>query len=64
MQKSFSGELSNEDEARIALLFDKLDIDGDGRINITDLTTALHKYQGFHIPGQVQVGYSTPISRL
>ncbi|CAD5122901.1 DgyrCDS11302 [Dimorphilus gyrociliatus] len=59
MHKTFSGELSNEDEARIAILFDKLDIDGDGRINITDLTTALHKYQGFHVPGQVQTFFDS-----
>lgn len=35
-------ELPAQDEERLAKLFDKLDLDGNGRIDVHDLSKALH----------------------
>ena len=44
-----------EDEERIAELFNQLDVNKDGRIDIHDLTEALAKLNIPQIPGQAQV---------
>ena len=49
--------LSQEDEERYAGLFNKLDVNKDGRIDIEDLTEALQQMQVPHLPGHAQVVY-------
>ena len=48
-------ELSKHDEARIQELFDRLDLDKDGKIDIKDLSNAFHQLGVPQIPGQAQV---------
>ena len=50
-----SEELSPHDEARVQELFDRLDLDKDGRIDIKDLSNAFHQLGIPQIPGQAQV---------
>ena len=47
--------LSPEEEKRLADLFNRIDINKDGKIDISDLTTALHYMQVPQFPGQAQV---------
>ena len=47
--------LSPEDETRISDLFNRLDVNQDGKIDINDLTLALHQMQVPQVPGQAQV---------
>lgn len=46
-KSTFSHELPQEDEERLEKLFKKLDKDGNGQIDIHDLSDALKKY-GVH----------------
>ena len=48
-------DLSPEEEKRLSELFDRLDVDKDGRIDVNDLTEALHLLEIPVIPGQAQV---------
>ena len=48
-------KLSEEEKLRLSTLFKSLDVNGDGRIDVTDLTKALKKMQVPQIPGQAQV---------
>ena len=48
-------ELSKHEEARIQELFDRLDLDKDGKIDIKDLSNAFHQLGVPQIPGQAQV---------
>ena len=52
--------LSVEEQKRIATLFNQLDINQDGRIDINDLTAALHQLQVPQVPGQAQVTFCSP----
>ena len=45
------------DSKRIADLFQELDVNKDGRIDIQELTTGLKKLGVRHVPGQVEVQY-------
>ncbi|XP_077986670.1 calcium-binding mitochondrial carrier protein SCaMC-2-like [Glandiceps talaboti] len=48
-------ELSTEDEERFSDLFNKLDMNKDGRIDIEDLTHGLKKLGVHQMPGQAQI---------
>lgn len=48
--------MSKKEEARIQELFDTLDHNKDGKIDIKDLTSAFHHLGVPQIPGQAQVG--------
>ena len=48
-------ELSPHDEAHIQELFNRLDLDKDGKIDIKDLTNAFHQLGVPQIPGQLEV---------
>lgn len=52
------GDLSDEDRKRISDLFNRLDRNKDGKIDIKDLTEALHHLQVPTVPGQAQVSQS------
>ena len=47
--------LTPEDQKRLSELFDSLDVDKDGRIDVNDLTEALQQLEVPVIPGQAQV---------
>ena len=47
--------LSPEEEKRLGQLFDQLDINRDGKIDIRDLSGALHQLRVPQVPGQAQV---------
>ena len=47
--------LSEADRARFADLFKKLDVNGDGRIDIHDLSEALHRLEVPQLPDHAQV---------
>ena len=46
---------SEADERRIEDLFRKLDVNKDGRIDIHDLSEALHRLEVPQLPGHAQV---------
>jgi len=46
---------SPADEARFCDLFKKLDVNGDGRIDIHDLSEALHRLSVPQLPDHAQV---------
>ena len=48
-------DLSAEERKRISDLFNRLDINKDGRIDIKDLTEALQTLRVPTVPGQAQV---------
>lgn len=48
-------ESTHYDEARVQELFDRLDLDKDGRIDIKDLSDALHQLGVPQVPGQAEV---------
>lgn len=50
-------ELSTEDEERLGDLFKKLDSNGDGKIDVADLSKGLKLLKLPHIPGQMEVCY-------
>ena len=47
--------LSLEDEQRIGDLFNRLDVNKDGKLDIRDLSKALHELRVPQVPGQAQV---------
>lgn len=47
--------LSPEEEQRLSGLFNRLDVNKDGRIDIHDLSEALNSMQVPQVPGQAQV---------
>lgn len=47
-----------EEEERLEKLFKQLDVDGDGRIDIHDLTEALEKMGVPQVSGHAQVGFN------
>ena len=57
MVKYSHDELTPEDEKRLSDLFERLDINKDGRINVKDLTEALHQLQvpKAMVPGHAKV---------
>ena len=48
-------DICPEEEARLAELFNRLDVNKDGKIDINDLTAALHQMQVPQVPGQAEV---------
>jgi len=56
---STSHVLSESDERRIEELFRKLDVNRDGRIDIHDLSEALHRLEVHQLPGHAQVFFGT-----
>ena len=48
--------LTTIEEENLAKLFDQLDINKDGRINVDDLQKGLHRLRVPQVPGQAQVG--------
>jgi len=50
------------DELRLEELFRKLDVNGDGRIDIHDLSEALHRLKVPQLPGHAQVCSVPPCS--
>lgn len=55
MRYHHNHDLTEEEERRLEDLFNRLDIDKDGRIDVNDLTEALHQLQVPQFPGQVEV---------
>ena len=47
--------LTKEDEERLSILFDRLDVNKDGKIDVKDLTEALHEMDVPKHPGHTQV---------
>ena len=47
--------LSNEETQRMSELFNKLDINKDGKIDITDLSKSLQQMDVWQVPGHAQV---------
>ena len=47
--------ISQEEEERLSELFNRLDVNKDGRIDIHDLSEALNSMQVPQVPGQAQV---------
>ena len=50
-----SSELSSEKEAYYRELFNQLDVDQDGHIDVEELKLAYNKMGLLHIPGQAEV---------
>ncbi len=48
-------DLSPEEEERYGELFRKLDVDGDGRIDVDDLQVGLQRLGVHTVPGHAQV---------
>lgn len=48
-------DLTPEEGERLSHLFNQLDVDKDGLIDVNDLTEALHLLQVPVVPGQAQV---------
>lgn len=46
-------ELPQEDEERLAKIFNTLDVNGNGKIDIYDLSAALKEYGVSHLDAQV-----------
>ena len=46
---------SDEEERRLLVLFNQLDVNRDGRIDVNDLSKALQQLQIPHVPGHAQV---------
>ena len=57
---SSSHSSSDADERRLEELFRKLDVNGDGRIDIHDLSEALHRLKVPQLPGHAQVCSELP----
>ena len=49
-------DLTPEEEARYSELFSKLDVNGDGRIDVDDLQIGLTRLGVHTVPGHAQVG--------
>lgn len=47
--------LNADEEKRLSSLFNRLDVNHDGRIDVHDLSKALQKLRIPHVPGQAQV---------
>lgn len=52
----YSYELPAEEEERFEQLFKQLDVNGDGRIDITELSLSLHKHG---VPENLKETYAT-----
>ena len=48
-------ELSEEDEKRLGSLFKELDVNGDGRIDVQDLSESLKRMGVHQLPGHAEV---------
>jgi len=57
---SSSHSISEADERRLEELFRKLDVNRDGRIDIHDLSEALHRLKVPQLPGHAQVCSKQP----
>ena len=49
-------DLSKEEEERLSDLFNRLDVNKDGKIDMKDLTEAWYQLEVPTVPGQAQVG--------
>ena len=50
-------ELNEEDEKRLAALFKQLDVNGDGRIDVQDLSESLRRMGVHQLPGHAEVSF-------
>jgi Ca2+-binding EF-hand superfamily protein len=48
-------DISKEEEERLQKLFERLDVDKDGKISVDDLDKSLHQLGVPQVPGQAQV---------
>ena len=57
----YSYELPSEDEERFEQIFRQLDVNGDGRIDIAELSASLHKHG---VPDNLKDSYATVLVTL
>ena len=60
-QPHYLHELSEEDEKRLGSLFKQLDVNGDGRIDVQDLSESLRRMGVHQVPGHAEVSSSAPV---